>query len=119
MIFQAQTIEQNDLQRLISFFESMTIKHTFTVVHEKQRPSFALMLIEGEIHILLKKKTYQIITTNQILGLHHLLNNSPVTYGCRICEGSKILMIPKSILNEGSWSHFLPGFDHQNKWNHS
>lgn len=104
MISQSIKIQSADLEKLKHLFESLEISRNCQIVYEKQIPNFALILVEGKINIIKKKKVHEIITSPIILGLCQLLHHTPVNYGCEITRKSTILMIPKSLMLMGNVS---------------
>lgn len=85
-----------ELEKLKKRFESFRFKTPFHLVYEKQIPNTGIVLLDGEIELLKRKKIEEKVTTGSILGIYHLLNNVPVKHSYKINENSEVILIQKS-----------------------
>lgn len=99
-----QTLVVDDLDILKNHFETTTFNHEFNLIYEKQIPNTGIVLVDGEINLLNKKRAIILNAPGYILGLQNLINNIPFRFKCRVKKDSQLILLPKSdiirIINE-------------------
>lgn len=80
--------------------EVLSIPSDIDFVYEQQVPNTGIALLDGEIEITKKSKTLENITSGNLFGIHHLIHQEPVAFGCKVKKNSKIILIGKSEILE-------------------
>jgi hypothetical protein len=81
-------------------YESVTFNSDFHLVYETQIPNTGIVLLNGEINLIRKKKSQTLAIPGIMLGVYELLNNIPVGHGCKVMENSELIMLQKSDILE-------------------
>jgi signal-transduction protein with cAMP-binding, CBS, and nucleotidyltransferase domain len=89
-------LTSQELAILKKHFKPIKFNHSFNLVYEEQVPNTGIVLLDGGLDILRKKKVEESIAPGNLLGLHQLLHNEPVKRGCQIRKDSEVIMIQKS-----------------------
>lgn len=77
-------------------FESLKFQNDFDIVYEAQVPTAGLILLEGEINLLKKKKVCGSVLPMTLVGMQQLMTNIPMKVGMRILSNSELLVLHKS-----------------------
>lgn len=89
-------LKPEELLKISQSFERHTFKNDFDLVYENQIPSAGILLLEGSIDLISNAKVVMKIYPGHLLGVTHLMNAQPVTYGCRVKANSQIILLGKS-----------------------
>ena len=81
-------------------FQSLKFNNDFNLVYESQVPNTGIVLIDGEINLIRKKKSLSLNKPGIMLGVYELLNNLPTAHGCMVLGNTELIMIQKSDLME-------------------
>jgi len=81
-------------------FQILKFNNDFNLVYESQVPNTGIVLLQGKLALIKKKKIQATIQPGSMLGVHELLNNEPVNQGCKVMGNSELIMIQKSDLIE-------------------
>lgn len=100
MNYNSKTLNTNEIELLKKYFDVVTFPHDYQMVYENQIPQVALVLINGSIHLKVRKKIIKILVPGVLIGAFHLLHDHPVVYGCEISAQSQVVLIHKSELFE-------------------
>ena len=95
-----RVLSDNEISILQQHFQPLTFENAFQLVYEKQIPNTGVVLIAGEMELIKQKKVHEKIRPGFLLGVHHLVNNEPVKFGCKVKENSVVIMIQKSDIME-------------------
>lgn len=91
-----KNLNSNELELLRKRFNEFTFKQDFTFIYERQIPTAAVILIEGEIILKRNKSnTFKIIPPGFVIGLPNLLKNKPFKFNCGLRGTSSVLLLPK------------------------
>lgn len=77
-------------------YEVLEFKKDFDLVYESQIPSAGIVFLEGEMHLLKRKKLRLALEPGTILGIKNLLQDEPSNLGCKILGLTKLILIPRS-----------------------
>jgi hypothetical protein len=89
-------LSKKQIKTLKESHEVLLINNDCDLVYEKQIPNAGIALIDGEIELVKKSKTLEIVTPGNLLGIHHIINQEPVKIGCKVKKDSKIILIGRS-----------------------
>ncbi len=81
-------------------FPSLKFNSDFNLVYETQIPNTGIVLLDGELNLVRRKKTQSIVGHGLMLGVHELLNNIPVMHGCMVVGNTELIMLQKSDILE-------------------
>lgn len=89
-------------------FHPVEISFAYDFVYESQIPNSAFILLSGTVELYRKNRKIGDIGPGWMIGLNHILQETPVTNTCKIKAGSQILVVEKStILNILKREHIL------------
>ncbi len=88
------------MEKLQSQHEVLSFKNDFDLVYEMQIPNGGVALLEGFIELTKNHTSHEFLPPGCLLGVHHILNEEPVSYGCKIKKNSKIIILGKSEILE-------------------
>ncbi len=90
----------DQLSALKSQFSSLLFSNPFHLVYENQIPNTGVILIDGEAHLTRRNKGLLRLEPGSMVGVHELVHNEPVKYGCQIKENAEVILLQKSdVLN--------------------
>lgn len=89
-------LTQLQIKNLKKQFQSLKFSNDFDLVYESQVPNTGIVLLNGELALFQKKKIKSMIKPGNMLGVYELLNNEPVSHGCKVIGNSELIMIQKS-----------------------
>jgi CRP-like cAMP-binding protein len=93
-------LSSRELMTLKSKFLPLKFHSDFDLVYESHIPNTGFVLLNGEINLMKKKKTKEVIGPGNMLGVYELLNDHPADLGCKVKRNSELLLIQKSDLME-------------------
>ncbi len=79
-------------------FQPLIFNNDFNLVYESHVPNTGIVLINGELALLQKKKIFTTIKPGNMLGVRELINNKPVETGCMVMGKSELILIQKTDL---------------------
>lgn len=88
------------IETLRGIYEPIKFNNAFTLVYEKQIPNTGVLLLNGEAQFTKKNKAIEKIEPGTLLGVHQLVNNEPVRFGCKILEDSEVIILQKTDIEE-------------------
>jgi signal-transduction protein with cAMP-binding, CBS, and nucleotidyltransferase domain len=88
------------IQALRNMYEPITFQNAFNLVYEKQVPNTGIILLSGDASFVKKKKPVEKIEPGSLLGIHHLVNNEQVRYGCMVEEDAEVILLQKTDIKE-------------------
>jgi hypothetical protein len=100
MNYHSKLLHSHEIELLKKQFDVITFAHDYQMVFENQIPLVAIVLINGSIHLKMRKKIVKILDPGILMGAFHLLHNHPVVFGCEISAQSEVVLIHKSELLE-------------------
>lgn len=83
-----------------SSFSTFVFNQEVDFVYERQIPTAGILLLEGEMTLLKRKKPKLTISPGTMIGLFELFHNLPAKHGLKISKNSRLLIIQKSELME-------------------
>jgi signal-transduction protein with cAMP-binding, CBS, and nucleotidyltransferase domain len=90
------TLSLIEIDALKKDFEVLTFTNDFDIVYEEQVPCTGIVIIEGQVEFIKNSKVQETLHEGYLIGVYHLINEYPATYGCRIKAKSKIILLGKS-----------------------
>lgn len=81
-------------------FQSLVFNFDFDLVYESQVPNIGVVLLNGNISFMKKKKVQFSASPYSMMGISMLLKNEPSEYSYRIMGNSEVIIIQKSIILE-------------------
>ena len=79
-------------------FQPLIFNNDFNLVYESQVPNTGIVLVNGELALLQKKKIFTKIKPGNMLGVRELIDNRPVGTGCMVMGNSELILIQKTDL---------------------
>ena len=95
-----QHLDQTHLNLLKAFSEPRTYNTAQELIYEGQVPHAGYVLLEGEIHIIKRKKVIQKLTPNTLFGVNELMNKLPFKFTIKITPKSKVFILDRSTVIE-------------------
>lgn len=93
-------LTEEEIETLKQLQSPLFFKNDFDLVYESQIPSVGIICLEGEIKLLKKRKVLESLPLGAMIGIQHLLSNTPLPVGVKICKNSRVLMLEKSVILE-------------------
>jgi signal-transduction protein with cAMP-binding, CBS, and nucleotidyltransferase domain len=81
---------------LRSKYQPVRFNSDFDLVYENQIPNTGIVLLEGEAALIHRKKELEKIEPGSHFGIHELVHDEPVKYGCQVKGNSEVILLPKS-----------------------
>lgn len=78
----------------------LTFKNECDLIYESHIPHAGIILIQGELKLIKRKKVLRTLPFGSVIGLHHLINNTPLSMGVKISKNSSVILINKSHILE-------------------
>lgn len=70
------------------------------LVYESQVPNTGIVLVDGQLGLLKKKKVQVNLEPGSVVGIRNIVQNDPSSVGCKVLENAELIMLNKSeILN--------------------
>lgn len=92
----ASLLNPTDIEILEREFETLTFPNDFDLVYENQIPSTGVAILEGTVELIKNSKVFAKFDANYLLGLNHLIHETPARYGMRVKANSKVILLGKS-----------------------
>lgn len=89
-------LNQKEIALLKENFESLKFFNDFDIVYETQVPNTGIILLNGEINLLKKKKVCGSVLPLTLVGVQQLITNIPMKVGMRILSNSELIVLHKS-----------------------
>jgi len=93
-------LTSEEIEILKHHFQSLKFNNDFDLVYETQVPNTGIVLLDGELELIKKKKIKSTVRPGNMLGIYKLLKNEPSELGCKVKGNSELLIIQKSDLME-------------------
>jgi hypothetical protein len=93
-------LTQDEIQFLRERFNSLRFENAFDLVYESQIPNTGIVLLDGQINLLKRKKIHSTIEPGTLLGITNIINNEPSQLGCKVLGNSELIMLNKSEILE-------------------
>ena len=93
-----KTLSHQQVKFLKKKFVPLKFNADFHLVYESQIPNTGIVLLDGEINFIHKRKKLSHVGKGLIFGIYELLNNIPSMHGCLVLGNSELIMIQKSDL---------------------
>lgn len=93
-------LTEKEIESLKEVQTPLHFQNDFDLIYESQIPNIGIIFLEGEIKLLKKKKVLDSLPIGSMVGLYHLINNTPLPMGVKIYKNSSILMLEKSTVLE-------------------
>lgn len=87
-----------EIELLKESYEVLEFKNDFDLVYEAQIPAGGIVFLEGEMHLLKRKKLRLALEPGTLLGIKNVLQDEPSNLGCKILGFTKLILIPRSDL---------------------
>jgi CRP-like cAMP-binding protein len=89
-----------EIRSLKKQFQSFHFNNDFDLVYEAHVPNTGIILLDGELKLLKKKKVSSTVKPGSLLGVYEMMNNEPVKNGCKVIGNSELIMLQKSDILE-------------------
>jgi hypothetical protein len=86
----------SEIQILKDRFNSHKFHNDCDLVYEDQIPNTGIVLVEGQIALLKKKKIDTTIEPGTLLGVNNIIRNEPSTLRCKVVGNSELIILNKS-----------------------
>ncbi len=93
-------LSHEEIQFLRERFTSLKFENSFDLVYESQVPNTGIVLLEGHITLLKRKKVHSTVEAGTLLGVTNIINNEPSQVGCKVLGNSELIMLNKSEILE-------------------
>jgi hypothetical protein len=93
-------LSHDEIQILRERYRALKFNNSFDLVYETQVPNTGIVLLEGQIALLKKKKVQTTIEPGSLLGINNIINNEPSLVGCKVLGNSELIMLNKSEILE-------------------
>lgn len=93
-------LTKKEIDFLKEKFQSLKFNNDFQLVYESQVPNTGIVLIEGTMALLKKKKVQETLLPGSMVGVKELIHNEPLPLGCKIMGNSELIMLQKSEILE-------------------
>ena len=93
-------LSSKEIKSLKRKFSSLKFKATFDLIYETQIPNSGILLLDGELKLLKRKKVSSTISPGHIIGIYEMMNNEPAKNGCIVMENSELIMLHKTDIME-------------------
>lgn len=93
-------LSEEEITTLKELQPPLFFQNDFDLVYESQVPNVGLVFLQGEVKLLKKKKVLDSLPIGSMVGLYHLIHNTPLPMGIKICKNSSVLMLEKSAILE-------------------
>ncbi|MGE3608306.1 MAG: hypothetical protein AB7I27_01870 [Bacteriovoracaceae bacterium] len=84
------------LSKIRENFESLKCCKNFYYVYESQTPNFVCVLLEGEMHVIKKRKKIEVINSGNLIGLENLLKNKKFKSDIWVSPNSVLVLLGKT-----------------------
>lgn len=105
---QPRQLTEAEIRQLQRKYTSLIFQTDFDFTYEHQVPNTGIILLNGKLNLLKRKKVVQTLGPGTILGVKHLLNNVPLPNGCKVIAPSEVIILTKTDIIEA-----LKKKDHQ------
>ena len=95
-----KTLTTQQVKFLKKKFKPLKFNADFHLVYESQIPNTGIVLLDGQITFIHKRKKLPQVGKGLIFGIYEILNNIPSMHGCLVVGNSELIMIQKSDLIE-------------------
>jgi len=93
-------LSTEEIQKLRERYNSLKFENSFDLVYESQIPNTGIVLLEGQIALLKRKKIHSTLGPGTLLGVTNMINNEPSPVGCKVLGNSELIMLNKSEILE-------------------
>ena len=94
------TLTEEEIAILKRDRSPLYFQNDFDLIYESQIPNMGIILLEGELKFIKKKKILSSLPQGALIGIRNIINNIPFPMGLKIYKDSSILMIEKSEIME-------------------
>lgn len=94
------TLTSEEISLLKKNHRPLFFNNDFDLIYESQIPNMGIILLEGELKLVKKKKILDSLPQGAMVGIRNIINNLPLPVGVKIYKNSSILMIEKSEIME-------------------
>jgi len=94
------TLSEEEVRTLTDLKSPLLFKNDFDLIYESQVPNVGILFLEGELKILRKRKILSTPPLGSLIGLYHLMHNTPLPMGVKVCKNTSVIMIEKSTILE-------------------
>ncbi len=93
-------LTSKEIEFLKDRYESLRFNNEFDLIYESQIPNTGVVLIEGSMTLLKRKKVKETVPAGSMIGVQELVNNEPLPMGCKVMENSELIILQKSEILE-------------------
>lgn len=93
-------LSEKEITTLKELQSPLFFQNDYDFIYESQIPNVGLVFLQGEVKLLKKKKVLDSLPIGSMIGLYHLIHNTPLPMGVKICKNSSVLMLEKSAILE-------------------
>lgn len=93
-------LTEKEINTLRDRYESLKFNNDVELVYETQVPNTGIVLIEGQIALLKRKKVQSTLGPGSLIGVRNLVNNEPTQVSAKVMGNSELIMLNKSEILE-------------------
>jgi CRP-like cAMP-binding protein len=92
----ARKLTSREIKILRENYQSIRFNSDFDLVYESHVPNTGIVLIEGQIALLKRKKIQGTLEAGTLIGVQEMIDNEPVSMGCKVMGNSELILLNKS-----------------------
>jgi signal-transduction protein with cAMP-binding, CBS, and nucleotidyltransferase domain len=96
----ARILTTEELNMLKQRYTALKFNNDFELVYDSQIPNTGIVLLQGQIALLKRKKVKDVLPPGTLLGVSNLINNLPMNVDCKLLGNSEVIMLNKSEILE-------------------
>jgi CRP-like cAMP-binding protein len=89
-----------EIEILRDRYSSLKFNNDTDLVYESQIPNTGIVLLEGQIALMKRKKVHATVEPGCVIGIHNLIYNEPSQLACKVMSNSELIMLNKSEILE-------------------
>lgn len=89
-------LSPTEIKTLKDRYNTLKFNTPCELVYESQIPNTGIIVLDGNIGLLKKKKVQLTLEPGSMVGVRNIVQNDPSCVGCKILDNAELIMLNKS-----------------------